>query len=88
MWPTESVHNYGNTLPGPGEMTPQLGLIAFGEGAFTLGSEGCIGGHVAGNGDAEGGGTLQNVGQEGTGALVGNGRRQRSSPRERGTGMM
>lgn len=67
MWPTESVHNYRNTLPGPGEVTPQLGLIAFGEGAITLGSEGRIGAHVAENGDAEGGGTLQKVGREGRG---------------------
>ena len=52
MWPTESVHNYRNTLPGPGEVTPQLGLIAFGEGAITLGSEGRIGAHVAENGAA------------------------------------
>ena len=40
-------------------------MIAFGEGAITLGSEGRIGAHVAENGDAEGGGTLQKVGREG-----------------------
>lgn len=65
MWPTESVHNYGDTLPEPGEMTPQLGLIACSEGAFIPGSDGCIGAHVAENGDAGVGGNTSKGGPRG-----------------------
>ena len=69
------------THPEPGETTPQLGLIACREGAFIPGSDGCIGARVAENADAESGWEiLQKGGQEGNAALVGTGRRQRSSP--------